>query len=252
MNTDNQVISYYAIRRLIGILGIALPFLCWTVNAVVNDFDLLNDALLVNTSQSSAYHPDGNLKSSISHFYYTTAGPLFTGVLITVAIFLFCYKGYPLSKKNDRFYWLTDNRLATFAALCALGIVIFPTDSANPVKDNIHIYVASNTVGTLHLVFAALFFLSMAVFSIINFRRKPGKILITDARGKLFLYCGWGMIACLVLLATYSFIPGNPLKLPYYFVYLMEAIMLLLFGTAWLVKGRSIPTEYILEKIEGS
>ncbi len=251
MSSDSYVISYHALRRLIGILGLLLPFLCWGVNGLVNHFDLLNNPGFVDASQSLPYKPDGSLKSSISHFYYTAAGPLFTGILITVAVFLFCYNGYPLSKKDDRFAWLTDKRLTVFAAVCALGIVIFPTSSETKITDNIHTYVSSHGAGIAHFIFAALFFLAMAVLSIINFRRQPGKKVLSSPKSKLFLVCGWGMIACLVLLFIYSIVPYSAVHwLPYYFVYLMEVIMLLLFGTAWLVKGKSIPTEYILNKLE--
>ncbi|MBN9352200.1 MAG: hypothetical protein J0H55_16090 [Chitinophagaceae bacterium] len=88
---DSYLISYHALRRLIGILGILLPFLCWGVNAFVNYLNLLNNPGLVDISQSQVYEAGADLKSSVSHFYYTTAGPMFTGILITVSIFLFCY-----------------------------------------------------------------------------------------------------------------------------------------------------------------
>lgn len=244
MAASSYVISYHSIRRLIGILGLLLPFLCWGVNSFVNSLDLLNDGRFVDLSQSSAYVPRGNLKSSISHFYYTASGPIFTGILITVSIFLFCYKGYPVQKNKDAWYWLTDNRVATFAAICALGIVALPTGSEEKIEDNIHIYVASAGAGRIHLSFAALFFLAMAVFCIINFRRHPDekKKLKTDREGKLYLVCGLGMIISLILLAIYSFSSLQTATwMPYCFVYVMETLMLIFFAVAWLVKGRTIP-----------
>jgi hypothetical protein len=232
MNNDPNVISYRALRQLIGILGMALPFLCWGVNAFVNHAGFLS------------------LKSSISHFYYTAAGPLFTGILITVAIFLFCYKGYPLKREDDRVSWLTDNLLANFAAICALGVVTFPTGSEERITDNIHIFVASKVAGYIHLGFATLFFVSIAVLCIINFRRHPGRVFIRNTEGKLYLVCGWGMLLCLALLAVVSFTPLHDLSwMPYNFIYIMETVMLVLFGTAWLVKGKSTPTEYVFSKL---
>ncbi len=244
MAASSYVISYHAIRKLIGILGLTLPFLCLGVNSIVNGLDLLNDSRFIDDEKSRPYLAGANLKSSISHYYYTAAGPIFTGILITVAIFLFCYKGYPLQRRKDYWYWLTDNRLATFAAGCALGIVALPTGSGEPITDNIHIYVASEGAGSMHLIFAALFFLAMSVFCIINFRRHPDepRKLKTDREGKLYLVCGCGMIASLLILAVYSFTPlSKTAWLPYWFVYLMETIMLIFFGVAWLVKGRTIP-----------
>lgn len=205
MSLDNSVISYRAIRQLVGILGMTLPFLCWGVNVFVNHFDLLSNPLFVDTNQTLPYTPSINLKSSISHFYYTAAGPVFTGILITVAVFLFCYKGHPLNLKDDQYAWLTDNRLTNFAALCALGVVTFPTGSDEKIKDNIHIFVSSSTAGYVHLGSAALFFMAIALMCIVNFRRHPNKIVINNAEGKLYLVCGWGMLICMALLAVFSF-----------------------------------------------
>jgi hypothetical protein len=248
-NNNVYLISYRTLRRLIGILGIGLPFLCWGVNAFVNHLDLLNNPHFVDKSQTQTYIAGADLKASISHFYYTTAGPIFTGILITVAIFLYCYKGYPKNKKDDRLPWLTDKRITVFAASCALGIVVFPTDSPQRITDNIHIFVSSRMAGNLHLSFATLFFLSMAVMSMVNFRRHPGKELISDAEGKLYLICGMGIVACILALGIYAFASYGRTWLWGEFVYIMEVIMLIFFGTAWLVKGKSIPTEFILDKI---
>ena len=250
MNTNNYLISYRTLRQLIGVLGIALPFLCWAVNALVNRLDLLNNPILVDKDKSCIYTPGADLKSSISHFYYTAAGPLFTGILLTVSIFLFCYTGHPEKKEDDRFSWLTDRRVAVLAALYALGIVIFPTSSSSPITDNIHIFVSSELAGNIHFGFAALFFLAMALMSIINFRRNPGKVLIMDAEGKVYLLCGWGMIICLVVLAVSMFVSSMGNWFSGRFIYVMEVIMLILFGSAWLVKGKSIPTEFILKKLQ--
>jgi len=252
MNTDTNsyLISYRTLRRLIGILGILLPFMCWAVNAIVNRSGLLTNSRFVDLKQTAVYHAGPDLKASISHFYYTTAGPVFTGILITVAIFLYCYNGYKQNRVEDRFPWLTDKKITAFAATCALGIVMFPTDSPMKITDNIHIFVSSRMAGTLHLSFATLFFLSMAVMSIINFRRHPGKVLLNNAKGRLYLVCGWGIIACILAMGVYAITPGGGDWLWGRFVYVMEVLMLVFFGTAWLVKGKSIPTEFVLNKIE--
>jgi hypothetical protein len=251
MKTNSYVISYHTLRQLIGILGMALPFLCWGTNAFVNDLNLLNNPLFVDLNQSCFYEADKNLKSSISHFYYTAAGPIFTGVLITVAIFLFCYNGHEKKIKEDKYAWLTDKLLTTWAAVCALGIVVFPTGSEHKITDNLHIFVSSAKAGALHLTFAALFFLSIALLCVVNFRRQPDKTFIKNAEGTLYLICGWGMVACLGLLALFGFTPLKQVSwLPVNLAYIMETIMLILFGVAWLVKGKSKPTELILKRME--
>jgi hypothetical protein len=246
-SSNTYVISYHALRRLIGILGIALPFLCWGINAFVNHYDLLNNPAFVNPEYSSAYTTGVSLKSSISHFYYTAAGPLFTGVLITLAIFLFCYKGHAKNEDKDKVAWLTDGLLSKAAAVCALLIVVLPTGSSEPITDNIHIYVSSDAAGTMHLVFAALFFIAMSVFCIINFRRNGNNGFIKNAEGNIYLFCGIGILMLLLILfidmLTVSTRSGSS------FVFWMEAAMLVLFGLAWLVKGKSVVTEYVIDKL---
>lgn len=246
----NYLISYRTLRQLIGVLGILLPFLCWMVNAIVNQFNLLRNPNFIDITQTEIYTPASNLKSSVSHYYYTAAGPLFTGLLITVAIFLFCYKGFPISRQNDRYAWLTDKGITNFAAACALLIVLFPTGSSTIITDNIHIFVSSQIVGRLHLIFASLFFLSMALMSVINFRRGPNKELINDAKGKLFMVCGWGIIACLLILLFYAISPNGDNWMGGKFVFVMEVVMLSFFGTSWLTKGESIPTEFFIRKVK--
>jgi len=231
-------------------LGMALPFLCWGTNAFINDLDLLNNPLVVDLEKSQPYQAGANLKSSISHFYYTAAGPIFTGVLITVAIFLVCYKGHDKKPKEDKYAWLSDKLLTTLAAVSAFGIVVFPTGSDHDITDNLHIFVSSAEAGAMHLSFAALFFLVIALLCIVNFRRQSNKTFIKNAEGTLYLICGWGMIACLGLLALFSFTPlKNVAWMPANLVYAMETIMLILFGVAWLVKGKSKPTEVLLKSI---
>jgi ABC-type amino acid transport system permease subunit len=250
MSTNHYVISYQALRKLIGLLGMALPFLCWGVNSLVNHLDLLNNPLFVDVDKALPYEAADNLKSSVSHFYYTASGPLFTGILITVAIFLLCYKGNPIKPNDDKYAWLSDNRLASFAGVCALGIVVFPIGSDDKITDNIHIFVASAFAATVHLSFAALFFVSIAIMCIVNFRRHPNKVFVHTQEGNLYLVCGWGILICLLVLAIYSFTPWHSQAwVPYSFVYIVEAMMLILFGIAWLVKGKSYPTELVLKKL---
>lgn len=246
--TNTYVISYHTLRQLIGILGIALPFLCWGVNGFVNENNLLNNPAFVNKDFSSEYTAGANLKSSISHFYYTAAGPLFTGILITLAIFLFCYQGHSKKKDQDKLTWLSDGLLSKSAAVCALLIVVFPTGSDQRITDNIHIFVASDVAGTLHLVFAALFFVAMSVFCIVNFRRKADKTFIKNPEGRIYLVCGLGILLMLVILFV-NMLMADANEPSTRLVFWLETVMLFLFGFAWLVKGKATVTEYVLNKL---
>lgn len=60
------------------------------------------------------------------------------------------------------------------------------------------------------------------------------------------MICGIGI---LMLLAILLFSMVGDWKTGGSFVFWMEAAMLFLFGLAWLVKGKSVVTEYVLEKL---
>lgn len=101
----------------------------------------------------------------------------------------------------------------------------------------------------LHLLAATLFFLSMAVMSLLNFRRLPHKRLLTNTEGKLYMICGVGIILCLPILAVHFFVVEDDNWLGGKFVFVMEVIMLTFFSMAWLMKGKSLVTEYLLKSI---
>lgn len=70
---NGLIISYRALQRLLGGLGLALPL-----------------SLLLFT-----WYEARPLEASISDFYYTKMGGYLVGTLCSVGVFLICYKGYP-------------------------------------------------------------------------------------------------------------------------------------------------------------
>lgn len=237
--TENpNLISFLTLRRWIGILGIGLPWACWIANGVINGLDLLNNPKLTTLPSGFTYQPESNIKSSISHFYYTASAPLFIGVLITVAIFLFSYKGYP-PKKDEKFPFITDNLITSLAAIFALGIAIFPTGSSAPISDNLFIFTAAPLLGTVHYLSAALFFILMAILCLVNFRRKG--LLASFGRSSVdwvYVTCGWTILASLLLIALFSFVWKDLIPSHWPTTFILEAVALTAFGAAWLVKGK--------------
>jgi hypothetical protein len=239
-NNDNLIISYLKIRRAIGWLGLLLPFILLIGNFLVNKLNILNSNFFIKVScYSNAYQAGNSFKSSISHYYYSTVGELFTGVLSAVALFMFCYRGYKLRPGEKG---LSDSAMANLSGFFALGVVIFPTGAGDCIGDNLRIFVSTDYTGYIHFTFASLFFISLAVMSMVNFRRTA----IKEQFGKLknhrtFLICGIGMLVCLFLIFIYSMWiekmniswlnRTNP-------VFWLEAIALILFGTSWLIKGQ--------------
>ena len=92
---DNLIISYKALRRLIGILGILLP--------VIN---ILGGCLI----------GEEPIQQSISMYYYTNMRDFLVGLLFVVSLFLITYKGYNL----------IDLIVSSIIGIAGLGVAIFP------------------------------------------------------------------------------------------------------------------------------
>ncbi len=234
----NLLISHLTLRKAIGWLGMLLPFLLLSVNFFINETDLLNNPLLFNKTFSKSYLPDNSFKSSISHYYYTAVGELFTGILITVALFMFCYKGHP---KRTGEKGLFDNALTTLAGFAALGIAIFPTSSDYPINDNLRTFVSSSLTSYIHLSMAGVFFLSLAIMSMINFRRTGIRSMFGKGQHhSVYMVCGIGMLSSMAILVIYfQFFEKRWQWLDdLHPVFCMEAIALIFFGISWLTKGK--------------
>jgi hypothetical protein len=90
--------SYHVIRTLVGVLGIALPFI------LIIGWRLL--------------YGEWNLQGSLSAYYHTGVRDAFVSVLVVVGILLVTYK-----LANTA----ADNRLGTVAGLAAIGVAFIPT-----------------------------------------------------------------------------------------------------------------------------
>src|SRR5271169_6182359 len=124
MSTNREkslIISYLAMRRLIGILGIALPFIM----------------ILGGFAQGEPV-----VQGSISGYYYTNMRDFFVGILSGVALFLISYKGY------ERI----DDIVANMSGVFALGMIVFPTAiySGKTVRVGMFL-IADNISAILHL-----------------------------------------------------------------------------------------------------
>lgn len=235
---DNYVVSYLTLRRWIGILGIGLPWACWIANAIANGLDLLNNPRFALLGPIDSYEPVGNLKSSISHFYYTASAPLFIGIIVTVAIFLFCYTGHK-PKPTHKWRWITDNRVSRVAGISALGIVVFPTSSTETIQDNLFVFTTSELIGWIHYGFASLFLIMMATFCLVNFRRTDKEVGFgNDKHELLYRWCGWTILGSITIVFVHGFFLENYFYISFPVTFVFEAVALTAFGIAWLVKGR--------------
>ncbi len=203
--------SYLLMRRMIGILAMALP-----VILIAGGF--LEGGFVV--------------QGSLSAYYYTNMRDFLVGMLFSVAIFLISYKGYEL----------IDDVVTNLSGFFALGIIAFPTSMFTGEVVRVGVFqIQDNISQYYHLVFSVLFLLSLSFNSMFLFTRHGGspsrekKIRngVYVASGLIMLSCVAGMI---VYIAFYSHTPLAKER-P---VLVFETIALISFGVSWLVKGHTI------------
>ena len=122
LSEDSLLISYLTLRKVVGILGMALPFVVF-----------LGGKFIFKT----------DIQSSISSYYYTGMRDVFVGILWTIGFFLYSYRGYGR----------IDNITGNLACVFAVVVSLFPTTADGTASR------AEEVIGTVHLIFAALFFL---------------------------------------------------------------------------------------------
>jgi hypothetical protein len=210
-NTQNDqdfVISYLLLRKIIGILGTAFPFL------------LIFGALIFFRT---------GLQSSISSYYYTGMGDVFVGVLCVIGFFLLSYRGY---EPIDRF-------MGDLACIFAVGVALFPTAPDGFVS------CEARCIGYIHLAFAAAFFITLIIFSLCLFTKtKPDKEPTRKKihRNRVYRTCGYIMCVCVLLMIIYTPLPED-VKSHIKFlrpIFWLEAVAVVSFGISWLVKGEAL------------
>ena len=207
-NVSFLVLSYLSLRKAIGLLGACLPFVL-----AIGLFVLYRKGL----------------QGSISGYYHTEMRDVFVGTLCAIGVFLLSYRGYD---SKDR---IAGNIACVFAIVTAL----FPTTpDLNPTQ-------LDKVKGAIHLISAALFFLTLAYFSIRLFTKTDPKFAPTPQklnRNLVYLVCGYTIVAAIALIAIYKILPDGAKKgleelKP---VFWLESLAVVAFGISWLTKGEAI------------
>ena len=196
---DSIIISYFTLRKMLGLLGISLvPILI--IGTVAID------------------HTD-HLEMSVSSYYYTSMRNGFVGILCGMSLFLLSYNGY------ER----TDMVVSKLAGISALGIAFFPT---TPDFEN------DTIVGILHYVFSGIFFALLSYMSLFLFTKSKGhKTDEKKKRNKVYKVCGI-IMAIAVICIPVSAIPVINEKIGFIKpILLFETLALTAFGISWLIKG---------------
>lgn len=200
--------SYLSLRTLIGLLGMALP--------------------LVVSFGALVFHQTG-LQTSISAYYHTDMRDFLVGILWAVGLFLFSYQGYePI-----------DAAAAKFACFCAICVAVFPTAPDGATEPGVIF------TGQIHLVFAALLFVTLTGFCFLLFTKTdpsqpPSRRKLQ--RNMIYRVSGAVMFTSILLMVIYHLLPPELTVTLAAFkpVYWLESLAIFAFGISWFVKGEGI------------
>lgn len=209
------ILSYHAMRRIVGIIALALPFA------------LTGGAILLSLLGPDHSLPHPLLQRTISDYRYTPVGTLYVGSLAGIAMFLISSRGY------DR----TDEIAGYLAGIFALGVALFPSEDPHAVRySRLQIQI-----GYVHTAFAALMFLSIAYFCLFLFRRTSAERRFTRRklhRNRIYALCGAMILACTGLMVLLTIAGEGPRLKVFHLFLIAESLALIAFGAAWLTKGK--------------
>jgi len=225
---DLWLTNSYTLRKLVGVLGMVLPFLLFLFLYLDNGYS--------------------KPLPSISHYYYTRVSPIFIIVISLMAIFLIVYKG----KERIDFY------TSVFSGVFALLLILFPTDNLTDICSNINlkhsvtILNKSDFRTMFHYVSAGIFLLGLAFMSLFLFTKSS---LTPKERGKekrtrnrIYRTCGVIMIAAILVMGAgaIGLIPKDTYE-GYQLTFWMETIAVESFGFSWLIKGETFFKDKVLK-----
>lgn len=215
-----EIISYYTMRRAIGILGISLPLI------------LLAGSFLLGGCKEVQY--------SISTYYHTNMRNIFVGFNCAVAFFLFAYRGHD---------W-KDNLAGYLGCIFVLGVAFLPCsvgpspeECLTPAPDH------DALISKLHNLSALSYFFILIVYTLFLFPKTHMDMVTGEKmfmgqqkkrRNVVYYICGSLMSLALLLIIVYIWFgnglyPGLKDHKP---VFWLEAVVLFSFGITWLTKGQ--------------
>ena len=198
---ENPALSYRNMRAIIGYVGLALPAMLLLVGAV-----------------------DGHVESSLSAYYYTQAGNVFTGALCVIGIFLLAYR---LTS------WAVDNLATTIAGIAALGVAFFHAAPRNATLSQLRL-------ADVHLTCAAALFILLGAISLLIF---PLDVL-PGQRWRAHWYMALGALIWLsiILMPTLNWLAGSFYDSNHVFL-ILETVCVMAFAASFILKGHGQPSD---------
>ena len=202
---ENPALSYRNLRAIIGYVGLTLPVILLLAGVV-----------------------DGHLESSISAYYYTKVGNVFTGALCVIGIFLVAYR---LTS------WAVDNIATSLAGIAALGVAFFHAAPQNATLDQLRL-------ANVHLTCAAALFILLGAISLLIFPKDMSEDEKRQKRWRVPCYRGLGAVIWLsiILMPTLSALAGSFYNDNRVF-FILETICVLAFSASFILKGHGQPCD---------
>ena len=189
-------------RNVLGGLGMLLPF-----------FSIIGGLFVRNKPVDWWY--------SISVTYYIT--PALPIILGSCGIFLLCYRSYEK----------IDTIINVLSGIFAFGVVLFPCANPYGMEYVGYFQIPVGVSNVIHCASAMLLFALLAFNIGWLFTKGQNQL-----NNKIYKICAWAMIGIMALFVIILIAGSFGLNYPRYLTMIVEAILLLLFGFAWLVKGQ--------------
>ena len=201
--SSELVISYLGLRRAVGFIGMALPFVLAIGKGLLDG---------------------GPVQPSVSDYYYTVMRDVLVGSLCAIGVFLGSYRGYD---------W-RDRLAGNVGCAFAIAVALFPTTPDQATTQ-------ARIIGMVHYTCAAGLFVTLAAFC--RLFRETGQHPPTDQklqRNRVYAVCGLTILACIALILLYSLLLRGTSIARLAPVFWLEALAVFAFGVSWLTKGEAI------------
>ena len=189
-------------RNVLGGLGMLLPL-----------FSILGGFFVRNKPESWWY--------SISVTYYIT--PALPIILGACGIFLLCYRSYEK----------IDTIINVLSGIFAFSVVLFPCENPYGIENVGYFQIPVGVSNVIHCVSAMLLFALLSYN--IGWLFTKGH---NELNNKIYKICAWSMICIMALFVILIILRSCGVSIPGFLTMIVEAMLLLSFGFAWLVKGR--------------
>jgi hypothetical protein len=226
--TNGLIINYMTLRRLIGWMGVCLPFVVYLGNWVIFTHHV-----------TACLLPSDKVPYSLSGYYYTHMRGVFTGTFLVIGVFLVAYNG---------FGWV-EQLITTLAGLAMIGVAIFPTSPSSTLQlDQAGVCgpvvpVGYNSsphqplIGWLHMGCLAVLIITLTAMAWLFRHNQPGELVTRTAR-TVYLISAAGILVGGVGALVQNFLPDS-VKHETPWLFWFEIVAILFFGLSWFVKGEA-------------